>query len=158
MGAPGRGGRVIVLVAIETDVTQCAVTGAVYLVPSCVRTGDVPLPPLPARRLPPVRPGHRPARAGAPARARERVHRRRSRAGGTLRSARAGAAAGRQRRRTGLAFRPGGGAGATAMRRWSVALGLLLAGGAMAADVNLAKPGRDDPARWQGKVLGEVLD
>src|SRR5690606_11799736 len=38
------------------------------------------------------------------------------------------------------------------------ALGLLLAGGAMAADVNLAKPGRDDPARWQGKVLGEVLD
>ncbi|WP_202844314.1 hypothetical protein [Luteimonas saliphila] len=28
----------------------------------------------------------------------------------------------------------------------------------MAADVNLAKPGRDDPARWRGKTLGDVVD
>ncbi|TYT25678.1 hypothetical protein FZO89_05075 [Luteimonas viscosa] len=39
-----------------------------------------------------------------------------------------------------------------------MALGTLLAGGAMAADVNLAKPDPDDPPRWQGRTVGEVLD
>ncbi|MDH5834682.1 hypothetical protein [Luteimonas kalidii] len=28
----------------------------------------------------------------------------------------------------------------------------------MAADVNLAKPGPDDPPRWRGLTVGEVLD
>lgn len=36
--------------------------------------------------------------------------------------------------------------------------GMLLAGAAMAADVHLAKPQRDDPLQWQGRTLGEVAD
>ena len=43
--------------------------------------------------------------------------------------------------------------------RWLAPVpGLLLAGAAMAADVNLAKPGRGSPSAWEGRVLGEVAD
>ena len=41
--------------------------------------------------------------------------------------------------------------------RWLALLpGLLLTGAAMAADVNLAKPGGGSPSAWQGRLLGEV--
>src|SRR5690606_22647779 len=118
--------------------------------------GDGPLHPLPARRLPPVRPGPGPARTGPPARAEQRVHRRPSRTRGPLLPARAGAARGRQRDRARLAVRSGDGAGMGALRWLALLPGLLLTGAAMAADVNLAKPGGGSPSAWQGRLLGEV--